>query len=326
MPVAFRGWRGVVLAVCAAVMMLSPAAGPSAKRGRRTAAAPVEPQLRSRHRGGRRQGRQAGVRHERHAALAADRAIASGTRIRRATAGASTMVDPVKKAKTPLFDHFEDGRGADVDHAEARTTHSICRSQYDQVRKNDSGLRVRRLRSRATPTSSPRRRRSRPRPRRTGPSRAAPTAIRSSRDSAAPGPAPPRGPAAQPDAALRIRHGVGQAHAQRRLRAPAPRPRWATLSPDEQTILFARNHNLYMMNAANWAKAQKNANDSSIVETKLTTDGEEFYSYARSRQQDQQIQEQQQQQQQDQQDRPRIRTSSRRTRRRRRTRTRACPR
>jgi dipeptidyl-peptidase 4 len=41
---------------------------------------------------------------------------------------------------------------------------------------------------------------------------------------------------------------------------------------------------------------------SSIVETTLTTDGEEYYSYARSRQQDQQILEQQQQQQDQQQD------------------------
>ena len=55
-----------------------------------------------------------------------------------------------------------------------------------------------------------------------------------------------------------------------------------TLSPDEQTVIFARNHNLYMMDAANYAKAQKNANDASIVETKLTTDGEEYYSFART--------------------------------------------
>ena len=48
------------------------------------------------------------------------------------------------------------------------------------------------------------------------------------------------------------------------------------------------------------AKAQKSAADTTIVETKLTSDGEEYYSYARSRQQDQQIQEQQRQQQQDQ--------------------------
>ena len=83
---------------------------------------------------------------------------------------------------------------------------------------------------------------------------------------------------------------------------PPPRPRWASLSPDGQTVVFARNHNLYMMDAASWARAQKNAADTSIAETQLTTDGEEYYSYARSRQQDQQIQEQQQQQQQQQQD------------------------
>jgi len=27
------------------------------------------------------------------------------------------------------------------------------------------------------------------------------------------------------------------------------------MSPDEQTVVFARNHNLYMMDAANYAKA-----------------------------------------------------------------------
>jgi dipeptidyl aminopeptidase/acylaminoacyl peptidase len=84
--------------------------------------------------------------------------------------------------------------------------------------------------------------------------------------------------------------------------APPPRPRWATLSPDGQTVVFARNHNLYLMDAASYAKAQKNPADTTVVETKLTTDGEEYYSYARSRQQDQQILEQQQQQQQQQQD------------------------
>ena len=87
--------------------------------------------------------------------------------------------------------------------------------------------------------------------------------------------------------------------------APPARPRWASLSPDGQTVVFARSHNLYVMDAASFEKAQKNAADTTIVETKLTTDGEEYYSYARSRQQDQQIQDQQQQQQQqqDQQDR-----------------------
>src|SRR6185437_4939593 len=32
--------------------------------------------------------------------------------------------------------------------------------------------------------------------------------------------------------------------------APPARPRWATLSPDGRTVVFARNHNLYMMDAA----------------------------------------------------------------------------
>src|SRR5262245_43373904 len=57
--------------------------------------------------------------------------------------------------------------------------------------------------------------------------------------------------------------------------APTARPRWAALSPDEQTVVFARNHNLYVMDAANFEKARKNAADTSIVETKLTTDREE---------------------------------------------------
>ena len=59
------------------------------------------------------------------------------------------------------------------------------------------------------------------------------------------------------------------------------RPRWAALSPDGKTIVFARNHNLFMMDADNFAKAQKKADDATIVETQLTKDGEEHYSYAR---------------------------------------------
>jgi dipeptidyl aminopeptidase/acylaminoacyl peptidase len=59
------------------------------------------------------------------------------------------------------------------------------------------------------------------------------------------------------------------------------RPMWAAISPDENTIVFTRNHNLYMMDAANYAKAKKNPADPSIVEIQLTTDGEAKYSYAR---------------------------------------------
>jgi len=48
------------------------------------------------------------------------------------------------------------------------------------------------------------------------------------------------------------------------------KPKWASFSPDSLTIIFARNHNLFMMRA----------NDPDSVEYQLTTDGERFYSYA----------------------------------------------
>src|SRR5271169_1456822 len=59
------------------------------------------------------------------------------------------------------------------------------------------------------------------------------------------------------------------------------KPMWAAVSPDEKTVVFARGQNLYTMDAANYAKALKKAGDSSIVETQLTTDGVEKFSYAR---------------------------------------------
>ena len=92
-------------------------------------------------------------------------------------------------------------------------------------------------------------------------------------------------------------------------RVPDPRrPTWASISPDGKTIIFARNHNLYMMDAENWAKAQKNANDTTIVEHQLTKDGEEHYSFAgggrggRGQQQQQQQDERDEDQQREQQE------------------------
>lgn len=63
--------------------------------------------------------------------------------------------------------------------------------------------------------------------------------------------------------------------------APSVKPLWASISPDEKTVVFARGYNLYMMDAANYAKAAKNPGDKSVVETQLTTDGVAKYSYAR---------------------------------------------
>ena len=57
------------------------------------------------------------------------------------------------------------------------------------------------------------------------------------------------------------------------------KPQWASISPDSNYIVFGRNFNLYYMDKANYDKALKNEDDSTIVENKLTTDGVEYYSY-----------------------------------------------
>jgi dipeptidyl-peptidase 4 len=62
---------------------------------------------------------------------------------------------------------------------------------------------------------------------------------------------------------------------------PAKKPRWASLSPDDNAVIFVRGHNLYMMDAASYALALKKEDDPNIVEVALTTDGEEHFSYGR---------------------------------------------
>jgi len=63
--------------------------------------------------------------------------------------------------------------------------------------------------------------------------------------------------------------------------APPKKPTWASVSPDEKVIVFARGENLYMMDADNYKKAEKKPDDASVVETQLTTDGIAKYRYAR---------------------------------------------
>ncbi len=58
--------------------------------------------------------------------------------------------------------------------------------------------------------------------------------------------------------------------------------RWASISPDGQTIVFAKKYNLYWMNKANYEKALLNEDDSTIVEQQLTTDGVENFEYGNS--------------------------------------------
>ena len=79
----------------------------------------------------------------------------------------------------------------------------------------------------------------------------------------------------------------------------ARKPSWASMSPDEKTIVFARKNDLYMMDAASYALALKKADDPNIKEVRITKDGDDGFSYARHisgtemQQQEQQQQDQQ---------------------------------
>lgn len=60
---------------------------------------------------------------------------------------------------------------------------------------------------------------------------------------------------------------------------PKRKPSWANISPDGNIIVFGKNYNLYWMDKANYEKALKNEEDSTIVENQLTKDGVEYFAY-----------------------------------------------
>jgi dipeptidyl-peptidase-4 len=63
---------------------------------------------------------------------------------------------------------------------------------------------------------------------------------------------------------------------------PDPKkPGWAQISPDDKTVIFARGHNLFMMDAENYKLALKDFGDPKVQEVQITTDGVEHYSFAR---------------------------------------------
>ncbi|MHC1704400.1 MAG: DPP IV N-terminal domain-containing protein [Tenuifilaceae bacterium] len=61
------------------------------------------------------------------------------------------------------------------------------------------------------------------------------------------------------------------------------RPEWANISPDGEKIVFTKKHNLFWMDKENYEKALKKDDDTTIVETQITKDGEKDYSYGFSR-------------------------------------------
>lgn len=74
--------------------------------------------------------------------------------------------------------------------------------------------------------------------------------------------------------------------------APNDHPTWASVSPDGQTVVFAKLHNLWMMSGTDYARildarrgqdgeeADEAEEEIEVTETQLTTDGEAYYSYA----------------------------------------------
>lgn len=60
---------------------------------------------------------------------------------------------------------------------------------------------------------------------------------------------------------------------------PNDKPKWASIAPDSSVVIFSRNYNLYWIDKANYLKALKNEDDSTIVENQLTKDGVKFYAY-----------------------------------------------
>jgi dipeptidyl-peptidase-4 len=60
---------------------------------------------------------------------------------------------------------------------------------------------------------------------------------------------------------------------------PKAKPDWGSVAPDSSAIIFTRNYNLFWMDKANYIKAVKNEEDSTIVEHQLTKDGVKFYAY-----------------------------------------------
>jgi dipeptidyl aminopeptidase/acylaminoacyl peptidase len=203
------------------------------------------------------------------------------------------LVDPVKKSKAPLFDHAK----------VAATLTSITRIPYDAqhlpfttVRfvKNDTAFEFDvQVPADANINAPPRRETTEP---------GAGQAARVPDDADAP---QQRGGAAAGERSrprtrtLRFEYDLATSRIALLDERNEPRaPRWAAISPDGKTVVFSRKENLFMMDADNYAKALKKADDPSIVETQLTTDGVENYSYGRTQREILQLREQEQQQQQ----------------------------
>ncbi len=59
-------------------------------------------------------------------------------------------------------------------------------------------------------------------------------------------------------------------------------PEWGSVSPDGLTVVYGKNFDLWAMDWENFEKAMVNERDSTIVERRLTTDGERYFGFGSS--------------------------------------------
>jgi dipeptidyl-peptidase 4 len=179
-----------------------------------------------------------------------------------------TLVDPLKKTKTPLFDHAK----------MAASLTTLTRIPYDSQHLPIQNARLVRKDaalmfevSVANEVEIP----GMPKP------AAAQTNVSPDQDDDDPQQRPAT-PAAPRTRLVYFEYDFASARVSLLPDYKAPRkPRWASLSPDEKSVIFARGQNLFLMDEANYAKAIAKEDDASIIEIQLTTDGEENYGYAR---------------------------------------------
>ena len=203
------------------------------------------------------------------------------------------LVDPVKKTKTPVFDPIKlaslltnaTGLPYDSSHLPMRTLKFVNHDaaiQFDVTVPKQAVIPGEKVKPETTTSTNTPDESDEPQQRR-----------------AAGGPA---GPANSMTKVLTFEFDLATSKLTLLDENPAAKPRWANVSPDDKAILFARNRNLWMMDAENYAKAKKKATDTNIKETQITTDGIEDFSYARRAGQAQDLQLQEGEQQQEQTD------------------------
>src|SRR6266481_7010415 len=190
------------------------------------------------------------------------------------------VVDPVKKSKTPLWDN------AKVAAALSKLTNFPYDAQHLPIKRlklveKDTRMRFEvKIRKNAVVPNEPKKEKSQEDMEEQGKEGETKQAEQQGQATQ------PAGPAAEKPEDTRtiyFEYDIATAKITRldNFEAPKKKPMWASVSADGKTAVFARGYNLYLMDGENYRKALKKAGDAGVVETQVTTDGVEKYSYAR---------------------------------------------